>query len=136
MAVTINTTCFVHAKQHSFSALLSRSIDRPFPPDGSANSYGLKDLILKRFSSIQLGYKPLNVACKSSSQANLLLSSNICARGFLSSTGTQYNHLIALSSRFLGEDEGDLRHINHFLARQRRTRSSLRAYKDDIFKFN
>ncbi|XP_021279811.1 protein TIC 20-IV, chloroplastic-like isoform X2 [Herrania umbratica] len=95
-----------------------------------------KDLILARFSSNYRGCKPSNVACKSSLQANFLSSSNICARGFLSSAGTQYNHLVALSSQFLGEEEGGLQHINHFLAKQRRSRSSPRAYKDDIFKFD
>ncbi|XVE92823.1 hypothetical protein REPUB_Repub01dG0135800 [Reevesia pubescens] len=110
----------------------------PFLPStvfSSFPSLRSKDLILERCSSIYLGYKPSVAACNLSLQANLMLSSNIAAQGFLSSTGTQYNHLTALSSQFLGEDEGDLWHINHVLPRQRRCQFSLRAYKDDIVKF-
>ncbi|XP_021278503.1 protein TIC 20-IV, chloroplastic-like [Herrania umbratica] len=106
---------------------------KPSPPQAALWS---KDLILEPCIGNYRGCKPSNVTCKSSLQANLLSSSNICAPGFLSSTGTWHKHPVALSSQFLGEEEGDLLHKNHFLARQRKSRFSPRACKDDIFKFN
>ncbi|XP_022762495.1 protein TIC 20-I, chloroplastic-like [Durio zibethinus] len=63
-----------------------------------------------------------------------MLSSNIGAHGFFSSTSTQYNHLTALSSQFKGEDADDLLYKNHALPRLQRCHFSPRANKDDIFK--
>ncbi|XP_022742441.1 protein TIC 20-IV, chloroplastic-like [Durio zibethinus] len=101
----------------------------------SAAALRSKDLILKRHSNINLGYKHSVVACNSSLRVNLMLSSNIGAQGFLSSTGTQYKHPAAISSQFFGEHEGDLWHKTHLSPTRRRYPFSVRAYKDDIFKF-
>ncbi|XVE66247.1 hypothetical protein DITRI_Ditri08aG0065100 [Diplodiscus trichospermus] len=92
-----------------------------------------KDFIFERRSSIYLGYKPLVAAYNSGLLANLMVSSNINAQGFLSSTGTRDNHHAALASQFLGEDEGDLWQKN-VLPTRRRYLLSPRAYEDDMFK--